>query len=257
MKYLNDVSYKDCVGKVFKSLNSGDFKVVKYNNVRSVEIQFINTGYRKVAEMKEVRNGGVKDPYSPSVYGVGIVGTKYPSSKSGVQTKEYKLWCRMLVRCYSESFKKKQPTYEGCEVSNNFKSYEYFYEWCRKQVGFGNEGWQLDKDLLVKGNKVYSEDSCVFLPKEINLLLVKREALRGKHLIGVSWKKANKTFVATVNKNKGNPKWLGYFKTELEAFNAYKTAKESFVKEQAEKWKSQIDERAYEALMSYTVEITD
>ncbi len=257
MKYLNDISYKDCVGKVCKSKSSGDFKIVKYNNVRSVEIQFINTGYRKVAEMKEVRNGGVKDPYSPSVYGVGIVGTKYPSSKSGVQTKEYKLWCRMLVRCYSESFKKKQPTYEGCEVSDNFKSFEYFYEWCHNQIGFGVKGWQLDKDLLIKGNKVYSENTCVFIPKEINLVLVKREASRGEYLIGVSWKKANKTFVATVNKNKGNPKWLGYFKTELEAFNAYKKAKEAFVKEQANKWKSQIDIRAYDALMSYEVNIND
>ena len=257
MKYLNDVTYKDCVGKVCKSNLSGDFKIVKYNNVRSVEIQFINTGYRKVAEMKEVRNGGVKDPYSPSVYGVGIVGTKYPSSKSGVQTKEYKLWCCMLVRCYSDSFKKKQPTYEGCKVSENFKSYEYFYEWCHSQIGFGNKDWQLDKDLLIKGNKIYSENTCVFLPKEINSLLTKREALRGEHLIGVSWSKTNKAFVAMVNKNKGNSKWLGYFKTEIEAFNAYKQAKEAFVKEQANKWKSQIDERAYEALMKYTVEITD
>ena len=257
MKYLNDVTYKDCVGKVCKSNLSGDFKIVKYNNVRSVEIQFINTGYRKVAEMKEVRNGGVKDPYSPSVYGVGIVGTKYPSSKSGVQTKEYKLWCCMLVRCYSDSFKKKQPTYEGCKVSENFKSYEYFYEWCHSQIGFGNKDWQLDKDLLIKGNKIYSENTCVFLPKEINSLLTKREALRGEHLIGVSWSKTNKAFVAMVNKNKGNSKWLGYFKTEIEAFNAYKQAKEAFVKEQANKWKSQIDERAYNALMNYEVSIND
>ena len=257
MKYLNDVSYKDCVGNVCKSKSSGDFEIVKYNNAKDVEVRFVNTGYRKVAEMKEVRNGGIKDPYASSVFGVGVVGTKYPPSKSGVQTKEYKLWCRMLVRCYSESFKKKQPTYEGCEVSDKFRSYEYFYEWCNEQIGFGNEGWHLDKDLLIKGNNVYSEDSCVFIPKEINSLLTKREALRGEHLIGVSWKKANKAFVAMVNKNKGKSEWLGYFKTELEAFNAYKVAKEAFVKEQASKWKSQIDDRAYNALMNYQVEITD
>lgn len=58
-------------------------------------------------------------------------------------------------------------------------------------------------------------------------------------------------------KNKGSPEHLGHFKTELEAFNAYKTAKEAFVKEQAEKWKGKIDIRAYNALMNYTVEITD
>ena len=257
MKYLNDISYKDCVGKVCKSKSSGDFKIVKYNNVRNVEIQFINTGYRKVAEMKEVRNGGIKDPYAPSVYGFGVLGTKYLASINGVQTKEYKLWCCMLVRCYSDSSKKKRPTYEGCEVSENFKSYEYFYEWCNKQIGFGNKDWHLDKDLLIKGNKVYSENTCVFLPKEINSLLTKREALRGEHLIGVSWSKTNKAFVAMVNKNKGKSEHLGYFKTEIEAFNTYKQAKEAFVKEQANKFKSQIDPGAYEALMNYTVEITD
>ena len=163
----------------------------------------------------------------------------------------------MLVRCYSESFKKKQPTYEGCEVSNKFKSYEYFYEWCNKQIGFGNEGWHLDKDLLIKGNKVYSENSCVFIPVEINSLLVKREASRGEHLIGVSWDNTSKAFKARVNKNKGRSEHLGLFKTELEAFNAYKKAKEAFVKEQAEKYKSQIDDRAYNALVNYTVNIND
>ena len=257
MKYLNDISYKDCVGKVCKSLNSGDFKIVKYNNATNVEIQFLNTRFETVATLGNIRKGLIKDPYLASVFGVGVVGTKYPSEVNRVKTKEYVLWTHMLRRCYSDFFKKKYPTYIDCAVSENFNYYEYFYDWCQNQIGFGNNGWHLDKDLLVKGNKVYSEDSCVFIPKEINLLLVKREALRGKHLIGVSWKKANKAFVATVNKNKGNPKWLGYFKTELEAFNAYKQAKESFVKEQANKWKGKIDDRAYEALINYQVEITD
>ena len=257
MKYLNDVNYKDCVGKVCKSLNSGDFKILKYNDSGNVEIQFLNTGYRKVAEMKEVRNGEVKDRYLPSVCGVGIVGTKYPISEYGVQTKGYVLWKSMLERCYSDTYKKKYPTYEGCEVSENFKSYEYFYEWCHKQIGFSNQGWHLDKDLLIKGNKAYSEDTCIFIPAEINSLLTKREALRGERLIGVCWHNASKTFVAQVNKSKGRSEWLGCFNTEIEAFNAYKKAKEAFVKEQADEWKGKIDDRAYEALMNYTVEITD
>ncbi len=257
MKYLNDVSYKDCVGKVCKSLNSGDFKIVKYNDNRNVEVQFLKTGYEATVELVQVKRGNVKDPYVPSVCGVGIVGAKYPITINSILTKEYTLWCSMLKRCYSNAYKKRQPTYEGCEVSNNFKSYEYFYEWCNKQVGFNNKDWQLDKDLLTKGNKVYSENTCIFIPAEINLLLVKREALRGTHPIGVRWHKRDKAFVAKVNKNKGKQEFLGYFNTELEAFNAYKVAKEAFVKEQAEKWKSQIDERAYEALMNYEVNIDD
>ena len=260
MKYLNDES-KDCVGKVYKTLNSGDFKIVKYNDSRNVEIQFLKTGYRKVAEMKEVKSGEIKDPYLPSVYGVGVLGAKYPTRVNGVKTKEYVLWTNMLVRCYSDALKKRRPTYEGCEVSDNFKSYEYFYEWCNKQIGFSNEGnenpFHLDKDLLTKGNKVYSEDTCVFIPAEINTLLIKCAATRGEHLIGVSWHKTRKAFVAKVNKSKGKREYLGFFNTEIEAFKAYKIAKESFIKEQANNWKSQIDDRAYEALMNYTVEIDD
>ena len=257
MKYLNDVSYKDCVGRVFKSKSSGDFKILKYNDSKSVEIQFLKTGYEIVAQLGDIRNGNVKDPYLPSVYGVGVIGAKYPTRVNGVKTKEYELWTSMLERCYSDTYKKQRPTYEGCEVSNKFKSYEYFYEWCQNRIGFNKEGWQLDKDLLVKGNKIYSESTCIFIPREINQILVKSTASRGKYLIGVCWNKKCKAFVAMVSKNKGKSEYLGYFNTELEAFNAYKQAKESFIKEQAEKWKSQIDPRAYEALMNYTVEITD
>ena len=257
MNYLNNVSYKDCVGKVYKSTSSGDFKIVKYNGAADVEIRFMTTGYETTVELGSIKIGYVKDPHYPSVYGAGILGTKYPSKVNGVKTKEYILWCSMLQRCFSEKYQKKQPTYKDCEVSDNFKSYEYFYEWCNKQIGFNSKDWQLDKDLLVKGNKVYSEEYCVFIPREINSLLTKSTASRGEYLIGVCWSKTHEAFKATVGKNKGNSEHLGYYNTELEAFNAYKQAKEAFIKEQAENWKGEIDERAYNALMNYTVNIDD
>ena len=211
MKYLNDVNYKDCVGKVCKSLNSGDFKILKYNNKTNVEILFLKTGYETVVRLGNIKSGNVKDPYSPSVHGVGIIGAKYPATVNGVLTKEYILWHSMLVRCYSNTSKKKNPTYEGCEASENFKSYEYFYEWCQKQIGFNNEGWHLDKDLLIKGNKVYSEDSCVFIPQEINKVLINCTASRGEYLIGVLWCKKGKAFKAQISKNKGSPEHYKLF----------------------------------------------
>ena len=107
MKYLNDVSYKDCVGKVFKSLNSGDFKIVKYNDAHNVEIQFLKTGFKVVATLGNIRKGYVKDPYLASLHGVGILGVKYPPSINGRNTKEYVLWQSMLKRCYSDALKKK------------------------------------------------------------------------------------------------------------------------------------------------------
>ena len=262
MKYLNDVKAKDIKSSigtdtVYHSKNSGCFTITSYLDSYNIGIKFVNTWYEMVAHLGNIKIGKVKDPYSPSVYSVGILGAKYPTKVNGVHTKEYVVWTHVLERCYSESLHLKHPTYEDCEVSENFKSYEYFYEWCNNQIGFSNQGWHLDKDLLIKGNKVYSEDSCVFLPPEINSLLIKSTASRGKHLIGVCWSNTNKAFVAKVSRNKAQQEHLGFFNTELEAFNAYKEAKESFVKEQANKWKGKIDERAYNALMKYQVEITD
>ena len=128
MKYLNNINYREGVGKVCKSLNSGDFKILKYNDSRNVEILFLKTGYATLVRLDHIKSGKVKDPYSLSVCGVGIVGTKYKISEYGRDTKEYVLWKSMLVRCYSTALKKRYPTYEYCKVSANFNYYEYFYE---------------------------------------------------------------------------------------------------------------------------------
>ena len=260
-KRLNDIDVKNSVGVVCKSKFFGDFRIIEYKGYNNVVIEFLETGYQKLCQNKEIKTGAVKDKLLPNVLGVGIVGDKYNCKINGKYVKEYQLWADMLKRCYGEKRHLRHPTYKDCEAGNSFKSYEYFYEWCHSQIGFGNEGdenpFHLDKDLLVKGNKVYSENTCVFIPQEINSLLINNTASRGEHLIGVNWCKTKKAFKAQVNKNKGKQEHLGLFTTEIEAFNAYKIAKESFAKEQAEKFKSQIDIRAYNALMNYTVDIDD
>ena len=191
------------------------------------------------------------------ICGVGINDRKYPTSANGKKIKECSLWNDMLKRCYSEKYQVKQPTYIGCEVSENFRHYSYFYEWCNEQIGFGNEGWQLDKDLLVKGNKIYSENVCVFIPRELNSLLLTSGAKRGEHPLGVYLNKASNKFISMLHIGNGKRKCLGSYDTSEEAFNVYKIAKEVFIKEKAEEYKSQIDIRVYHALMSYKVKITD
>lgn len=258
---LNDISRSNYVDKVFKSNKSGEFSVIKYNNAHDVLIEFKLTGYMVSTSMSNLKMGVVKDPYFPSVYNVGIVGEKYSPTiidmnGSKKSTLEYQSWVDMLGRCYRVKTSN-NLTYRGCTVSENFKHYEYFYEWCNMQIGFGNTGWCLDKDLLVKGNKVYSEDTCVFLPHELNVLLTKRSSDRGKYPLGVSYHKHHRKFSSQLSQNGVGKRHLGYYNTPEEAFLVYKKAKEDFIKQQALKWKDQIDHRAFEALVNYEVDIND
>ena len=193
----------------------------------------------------------------PSVYGVGYLGanTDVPTKVNGRNCALYIKWTSMLKRCYSEKQQIKQPTYIGCTVSDEFKDYSKWREWY-DNYQYKQEGWQLDKDLLVKGNKVYSRETCVLLPKEINLALTTSRKSRGEHLIGVSFHKQSNKFLAGMFRS-GKYLYLGLYNTEIDAHLSYKEAKEAYIKEVANKWKDQIDPRAYEALINYQVEITD
>lgn len=116
------------------------------------------------------------------------------------------------------------------------------------------QGWELDKDILIKGNKIYSAQNCELVPKKINLLFVKSNSSRGILPIGV--KKSGKKFRAKVMKNSVEED-LGTFDTPEEAFEAYKIAKQVHIKDMANKYKKEITNRCYQALINYKVEITD
>jgi len=195
------------------------------------------------------------------VQGIGINDKTYTTRKDGKFLKEYSVWQDMLLRC-TEKFQDKHPTYKGVSCSENFINYSFFYEWCQEQRGFGNRdvnnrSWQLDKDLLIKHNKVYSEDNCVFIPQRINLLFTRRDTARGEFPIGTRWNKRDKKYVAQCSWGVNIVKYLGYFDSVKEAFTTYKVFKEQLVKDVAAEYKHQLDARVYDALMRYEVNIND
>lgn len=195
------------------------------------------------------------------VHGIGTKGMRYPTRDEINNLKEYNLWADMLRRCTPE-FWNERPAYTGVTCSENFKSYEYFYEWCQQQNGFRSKHdngrfWHLDKDILVRGNKVYSEDTCVFLPQNINLLITDSKGIRGKYPIGVTFDSRRNKFQSRCHDGTGTLKHLGLFYTAEDAFQAYKVYKEVLIKQVANEYRTQIDPRAYQALLNYTVEITD
>jgi hypothetical protein len=163
----------------------------------------------------------------------------------------YNTWVSMLERCYSEKFHIKQPTYIGCSVFEEWLTFSNFKRWMQTQDW---EGKQLDKDLLFKGNKIYSPDTCIFVSKEVNSFLTERGACRGKYPIGVSYKKKSewmvnelsKPYVAQVSDGTGKTTYLGIFATPEEAHQVWLKAKIELAKELAAE---QTDPRVAKAIV--------
>ena len=181
------------------------------------------------------------------VYGVGVNNRKYEATTNGKNNKEYSLWQTMMQRCYDKKFHFKNPSYANCSVSDNFKDFSSFYEWCKNQIGFNVSGWQLDKDILIKDNNIYSEDFCCFVPKEVNCFFIDRRACRGIYPIGVCFDNISRKFMVRCCTN-GKRKTLGRFDDVNDAFLCYKKYKEAQCKELANKWREQIDVRVYDEL---------
>ena len=215
-----------------------------------------DSGYVTKTQRSSILKGTVKDKLFRSVCGVGYLGD---GEYSRVDHKiAYQTWVDMMKRAYTE--KKGRCNYFGVTVCEEWHNFQSFAKWCYSQDFFNikdknGKRYEIDKDILVKGNKIYSPETCCFVPSEINCLFIRNKRFRGKYPIGVT--KIGKYFTARLSKGFGNRVLLGTFKTELEAFSAYKKAKEAYLVELAEKWKDKIDDRAYDALMNYEVDIDD
>lgn len=188
------------------------------------------------------------------VYGFGI--SDIPVSINGVHLPEYKIWKAMLRRCYSKNRSTYSKNYLLCTVSDDFKYFSNFKKWCQTQIGFGEDGFHLDKDLLVKGNKIYSKDTCVFLPSEINIMIINQNNKRGDCPIGVCFNKKLGKYQSTVT-TRGKAVHLGLFESPVSAFKAYKKEKELILIDFAMLYKDRISEKAFKALINYNVDIND
>ena len=138
------------------------------------------------------------------------------------------LWSGVTRRCKEGgAYQDTQPTYIG--VTNGFKDFQEFADWCQHQYGYltkekNSRFWQLDKDLKVFGNKVYTPETCIFVPARVNSLLTSRASFRGEFPLGVSFKKQAQKFQSHCNNGKGKVH-LGLFTCTLEAHQAWQRYK--------------------------------
>ena len=248
-----------------KGINNfgSEMVIVEYRKARDIDVYFPEYDWTfKHAQYTHFKRGNIKCPYEPRYFGKGYLGEgKYKMSENGKNKKEFDIWNHMLQRCYDPKFHERNPTYKGCTVEEYLLNFQYMCEWLENNYyEISGETMCLDKDILCKGNKIYSRDTCIFVPQRINKLFTKSDKTRGDNPIGVS-DLPSSNYQATCNDGNGKYIYLGSYSTKEEAFRVYKEYKEMIIKEIIDSYEGKIPEPHYSrlktAMYNYEVEMTD
>lgn len=246
------------IGTEFETNNYGKCVVVGYEGATSVFVMFSYPKCLVKTTLLHLKRGAVANPMKPSVQGVGFIGVGRYSS---LNKREYTLWSAMLRRVIDCG---NNLSYKDVCIEKEWSNFQNFAEWCSGQTFLNSEDdkgkkYHLDKDILIKGSRSYSPDTCCFVPQEINALVISNRNRRGSLPVGVIYCKRDRKYIAQLRDGSTTrvPRNLGYFNTPEEAFSAYKEAKEFHIKAVAEKWKGRVDEKVYKALINWEVHIND
>ena len=237
--------------------------ITRYRYRRDIDVYFPEYDWTfEHATYQNFKKGIIKCPYERRYYDKGFLGEgKYKMSENRKHTKEYKIWYDMIQRCYDPKHQERYPTYKGCKVEDYWLNFQHMGEWIEENYyEIPSEKICLDKDILYKGNKIYSRKTCIFVPQRINTLFIKCNNSRGKDPIGVDQLPSG-NYRVHCNNGYGKYIYLGVYSTKEEAFRIYKEYKENVIKETIDSYEGIIPEPHYsrlkEAMYNYEVEIDD
>ena len=226
------------IGETNLNKNGSKMTVVKYINYDNIIVEF-EDGYKTSIRYDIFKSGSVKNPNDKIIFNKGYLGEGKYNTRNNKNI--YRTWYDIMMRCYNFQVQEKHPTYKGCIVCKEWHNFQNFAQWYEyNYYVINNEKMCVDKDILIKGNKIYSIE-------------------RGIYPIGVHYDKNKKKYMSNCTiKNK--IKHLGSYDTPQEAFNAYKKFKEKYIKEVADTYKNkypQFPKKLYDAMYNYRVQITD
>ena len=195
------------------------------------------------------KRGNVKCPYERRYFNAGYLGEgKYKMSENKKLKMEFNIWYTMLQRCYDPKLHEKYTTYKNCRVEDYLLNFQHMGKWIEENYyEVLGEQMCLDKDILCKGNKVYSRETCIFVPQRINKLFTKRDNARGKDPIGVI-ENLSGSYQVRYHNEYGKRVNLGTYSTKEEAFKVYKEYKEKTIKKVIDSYKGKIPEPYYSRL---------
>jgi len=253
---IDHVDYTERIGKTKINNFGNKATVIDYIDSRNVYIKFEN-GYKSKCIWCAFIKGSFVSPYCKTVFGVGYLG----EGKYLTTDKWYTFWTGFIQRVHYKKHKSRK-NYENVSISEDWYNYQNFAKWAEENYyEIQNQQMQVDKDILFKGNKQYSSETCVFVPQNINALFTKSDKTRGDLPIGVYQYEGGKKYrvqcsCVTENGTRKNA-WLGEHDDPIVAFMAYKKFKECHIKEIADTYKEYIPDKLYKAMYNYQVEITD
>ncbi len=239
------------IGEKFTTNEGYLVEIIEYFSKSDCTIKFEDGSILKNKEYGNIKTGRIKNPKHRSLYGVGFLDKDFRYKDKNSETPAYRAWKSILLRCYDSKYHIKKPTYINCEIHESWHSFVNFEKWFNKNY---IKGYHIDKDILIKTNKIYGPETCCFVPQEINSLFVKADKKRGNYPLGVS---KNGEYFSSCVRIDNKTKNLGLYLTVEDGFNIYKIEKEKYIKEVAEKYRSTLNEECYLALINYKIEITD
>lgn len=264
-KHKNQFNLEDFkekrIGEINNNTQGLKMTIIDYRRNDDIDVLFDNGYVAKNIDYSNFKKGNVVNHMYPSVLNKGIIGdisTKQYST-------EYKIWARMLTRCFDETYKAKHSTYNDVNVTEEWLFFPNFIKWLHAQDNWNLVAehricFNLDKDIIQKGNKLYCPQMCCLVPQNVNKLFTKTNKLRGNYPIGVTKNNRNKNKKYTSSCSSPFGVYVHYFETIKEAFEQYKTDKENVIKKIAniEYYDNKtITRECYDAMMKYEVEIDD
>lgn len=220
-------------------------EIIRYRSSIDIDIKFPDGNIIKNVEYGNLKKNSIKNPFAPRIWNVGFIGIGKYNYKDNLTA--YRTWEGMIRRCYNSKHQLDCPTYKDCEVHPDWHNFQNFAEWFYLNY---KDGFQLDKDLSLIGNKIYGAEFCCFVPQDLNKLLSVKKNTDSKTPLGVYPYKDK--FRASVHNGKKRV-FLGTFINQEDAFSVYKKAKEEYIKEQAIKYKFYIPEIVYKNLINFIV----
>ena len=257
--------FKDMTGLSETNNQGCKMTILKYKNSKDIDIIFSDGTIIKHKSYTSFLKKSVFNPNNRDVYGIGYFGIgeynayDYSNNKKINHKEIYEVWRNMFERCYAnrENYKN-WDSYKDVFVDKSFHCFQDFSSWYNDNKWINNIKLCLDKDILKKGNKIYSKDTCILVPQDINKLFIKNNKARNGLPIGVSLSKDGK-YRARYKKNNKEIS-LGTYANEIDAFLAYKKEKENHIKQVADDYANKypnFPKRLYDAMYNYEVEITD